>query len=99
MVRLWQILLQKSAARDWPVGPDARLRRVARRALRNSNATRYTEPVSVAAGRPAMRAVANSEQWRLEQTRPGHLVDHVVEVDRASGCALSAQTASRSSWP
>ena len=44
-----------------------------------------------------MRAAAGSERWRPEQTHPGRLVDHAVEVGRASGCALSAQTASRSS--
>jgi len=44
-----------------------------------------------------MRAAAGSERWRPEQTHPGRLVDHAVEVGRASGCASGAQTASRSS--
>jgi hypothetical protein len=34
----------------------------ARRSLRNSNATRYTEPVSVAGVRPALRAAAGFER-------------------------------------
>src|ERR1700688_4123736 len=32
-----------------------------------------------------MRAVADSERWRPEQTHPGRLAGHAVEVDRASG--------------
>ena len=68
-----------------------------RRSLRNSYATQYTEPERVAVAQPAMRAVLGSGRWRPEQTRPGHLAVHVVEADRASGCASSARTASRSS--
>jgi hypothetical protein len=51
----------------------------------------------VAAERPAMRAAAGSDRWRPERTHPGRLVDRAVEAGRASGCALSARTASRSS--
>src|SRR6478736_7258611 len=95
------ILLQKSPVTDdvdlaislgaTGIGPRPR------RSLRNSYATQYTEPERVAVAQPAMRAAAGSEQWRPEQIRPEHLVDHAVEADRASGCASSARTASRSS--
>ena len=67
------------------------------RCLRNSDATRYTEPGRVADERLAMRAVASSERWQPEQTHAGRLVGHAVEVDRASRCASSVRTASRSS--
>src|SRR6476659_1732963 len=97
----WQILLQKSPVTDdvdlaislgaTGFGPRPR------RSLRNSYATQYTEPERVAVAQPARRAVAGSEQWRPEQIRPEHLVDHAVEADRASGCASDVRTASRSS--
>src|SRR4029077_16511121 len=53
------------------------------RFLRNSNSTRCTELLPVAVAQPMTRAAAGSERWQLEQTRPGRLVDHAVEVDRA----------------
>src|SRR6187551_362286 len=100
-VAYWPILLQKSPVTDdvdlaislgaTGFGPRPR------RSLRNSYATQYTEPERVAVAQPAMRSAAGSEQWRPEQTRPEHLVDHAVEADRALGCASSARTASRSS--
>jgi hypothetical protein len=43
------------------------------------------------------RTVAGSERWRPEQTHPGHLAGHAIGADRASRCASSVQTASRSS--
>jgi hypothetical protein len=51
--------------------------------LRNSNATRCTEPERVVDERPAMRAAAGSERWQQEQTRLGRLVVHAVEAGRA----------------
>jgi hypothetical protein len=68
-----------------------------RRSLRNFYATQYREPERVAVAQPAMQTGAGSERWRPEQTHPGRLVDHAVEVGRASGCVSGAQTASRSS--
>ena len=65
--------------------------------LRNFYATQYREPGRAAVVQPAMRTGAGSERWRPEQTHPGRLVDHAVEVGRASGCVSGAQTASRSS--
>ena len=44
-----------------------------------------------------MRATADSERWRPEQIHPECLVGHEAEADRASGCASSVRTASRSS--
>lgn len=38
-----------------------------------------------------------SGRWQQEQTRPGRLVVHADEADRASGHASSVRTASRSS--
>ena len=87
-VGLWQILLQKSPVTDdvdlaislgaTGFGPRPR------RSLRNSYATQYTEPERVAVAQPMTRAAAGSERWQLEQTRPGRLVDHAVEVDRGA---------------
>src|ERR1700710_1169227 len=59
--------------------------------------TLHREPERVAVAQPAMQIGAGSEQWRPEQTHPGRLVDHVVEVGRASGCVSGTQTSSRSS--
>lgn len=93
----WPILLQKSAVTDDVVRPFQLGRRGLvprrRRSLRNSYATQYTEPERVAVAQPAIRAAAGSEQWRPEQTRPERLVDHAIEVDRASGSHLSGATA------
>jgi hypothetical protein len=95
--RFWPILLQKSAVTDDVVRPFQLGRRGLvprrRRSLRNSYATQYTEPERVAVAQPAIRAAAGSEQWRPEQTRPERLVDHAIEVDRASGSHLSGATA------
>jgi hypothetical protein len=78
------ILLQKSGARDRVVwrfvrngdlnaaGLDAQLQR-----------SRCTELLPVAVAQPVTRAASGSERWQLKQTRPGRLVDHAVEVDRA----------------
>jgi hypothetical protein len=100
-VRKVPILLQKSAVTDDVVRPFHLGRRGLvprpRRTLSNFYATQYTEPQRVAVAQPAMRAAVGSEQWRPEQTRPERLVDHAVETDRASECASSARTASRSS--
>src|SRR6476661_1403554 len=100
-VRCAPILLQKSPVTDdvdlaislgaTGFGPRPR------RSLRTSYVTQYKEPEQVAVAQPAMRAAAGSEQWRPEQIHPEHLVDHAVEADRASGCASSVRTASRSS--
>src|SRR5258708_14817694 len=79
--RLGAILLRKSGATDRVghlLGATALTRRP-RRFLRNSNSTRCTEPVPVAAARPGLRAAAGSERWRPEQIHPGRLVDHAVE--------------------
>src|ERR1700761_7022686 len=65
--------------------------------LSNFCATQYTEPERVEVARPALPASASSERWQQEQTRPEPLAVHVVEADRASGCASSVRTASRSS--
>jgi len=67
------------------------------RPLRNPNATRCTELEQVAAERRAMQVAVGSGRWPPERTHPGRLGDHAVEVDRASGCASSVRTASRSS--
>src|SRR5436305_1903283 len=61
-----------------------------------SNATRCTEPERVAAWQPEMQVAAGSVRWRPEQTHPGRLAGPAVEADRASGCASSVRTASRS---
>jgi hypothetical protein len=39
--------------------------------LRDSHATRCTEPDMAAAGQPAMRAAEGSGRWQREQTSPG----------------------------
>jgi len=66
-------------------------------ALGNFDATQCTEPEREAVVRPAPRTFVGSERWQPEQTRPVRLVDHAVGADRASGCASSVRTASRSS--
>src|SRR5829696_7859873 len=64
--------------------------------LRNSNATRHTEPLWVVVERPAKRAAGDFELWRPEQIRPGHLEARAIEADQASECASNGRTASRS---
>src|SRR3954463_4682003 len=61
------------------------------------DAMQYREPEQVAGAQLAMRTVGGSGRWQPEQIRPGRLVDHAVEAGRASECASSARTASRSS--
>jgi hypothetical protein len=51
----------------------------------------------VAVSQPATRAAAGSGRWQQAQTRPGRLVVHAIEADRASEYASSVRTASRSS--
>src|SRR6516162_645621 len=55
------------------------------------------EPQQVAVVSPMLRAAVGSERWLQEQTRPEHRAGRAIAVDRVSGCASSAQTASRSS--
>ena len=82
LVRLWQILLQKSAVTHDVVRPFHLGRRGLapdpRRSLRN--AKQYTEPEWVAVAQPAMRSAVGSEQWPPERTHPERLVDHADEV-------------------
>src|SRR5436190_17329393 len=59
--------------------------------------TPCTEPDMAVVGRPALRAAADSGQWRRERIHPGRLGGRAAEADQASGCALNARTASRSS--
>jgi hypothetical protein len=65
-------------------------------ALRNFDATQCAKPEREAVVRPAPRTVAGFERWRPEQTHPGHLAGRAVGADRASGCASSVRTSSRS---
>jgi hypothetical protein len=68
-----------------------------RRSPRNFYASQYVEPERVAGAQPRLRAVGDSGRWQPEQIRPGRRVDHTAEAGRASECASSARSASRSS--
>src|ERR1700759_5803680 len=95
-VRSWQILLQKSAAAEGPLVMSIGFVPPSLAALRNYDATQCTEPEREAVVRPVPRTVAGSERWRPEQTHPGHLAGRAAGADRASGCASSVRTSSRS---
>src|ERR1700743_2967089 len=89
-------MLQKSAAAEGPFVMSIGFDPPILAALRNYDATQCTEPEREAVVRPGPRTVAGSERWRPEQTHPGHLAGRAAGADRASGCASSVRTSSRS---